>query len=120
MRKRAIRKLGNPELRKIDFYTSRYWLATMEYRRYHDFGCVMVLLGHKSLRHVLFYAQLSDAYCSDKAYVCKEARTRQEAKQLIEEGFEYVMDKEGISLFRKIKQVSPQGRKPAKSMEKRS
>jgi hypothetical protein len=75
----------------------------MDYRRYHDFGCVMVLLGHKSLRYVLLYAQLSDAYCSNEAYVCKEARTRQEAKQLIEEGFEYVMDKEGISLFRKIK-----------------
>jgi integrase len=103
MRKRAIRKLGNPELRKIDFYTFRYWRATMEYRRYHDFGCVMVLLGHKSLRYVLLYAQLSDAYCSNEAYVCKEARTRQEAKQLIEDGFEYVMDKEGISLFRKIK-----------------
>ena len=103
MRKRATQKLGNPELRKIDFYTFRYWRATMEYRRYHDFGCVMVLLGHKSLRYVLLYAQLSDAYCSNEAYVCKEARTRQEAKQLIEEGFEYVMDKEGISLFRKIK-----------------
>jgi integrase len=103
MRKRAIQKLSNPELRKIDFYTFRYWRATTEYRRYHDFGCVMVLLGHKSLRYVLLYAQLSDAYVSNEAYVCKEAHTRQEAKQLIEDGFEYVMDKEGISLFRKIK-----------------
>ena len=48
MRQRAIHKLGNPELRKIDFYTFRYWRATMEYRRLHDFGAVMVLLGHKS------------------------------------------------------------------------
>jgi len=103
MRKKAIKKLSNPELRKICFYTFRYWRATMEYRRLHDFGAVMVLLGHKSLRYVLLYAQLSDAYSSNEAYVCKEACTRQEAKQLIEDGFEYVMDKEGISLFRKIK-----------------
>jgi hypothetical protein len=66
-------------------------------------GCVIVLLGHKSLRYVLLYAQLSYAYCSNGAYVCKEARTCQEAKQLIEEGFEYEVNKEGTSLFRKIK-----------------
>jgi integrase len=103
MRKRAIQKLGNPELRKIDFYTCRYWKATMEYRRTHDFGCVMVLLGHKSLRYVLLYAQLSEAYDTDKGYICKEATNRHEAKQLIEAGFEYVMEKEGVSLFRKLK-----------------
>jgi len=103
MRQHAIQKLSNPELRKIDFYTCRYWKATMEYRRTHDFGCVMVLLGHKSLRYVLLYAQLSEAYDTDKGYICKEASNRHEAKQLIEAGFEYVMDKEGVSLFRKLK-----------------
>ena len=103
MRARAIAKLGNSELRKIDFYTFRYWKATMEYRRLKDFGAVMVLLGHKSLRYVLLYAQLSQYYESGDGYVCKEARTRQEAKQLIEDGFEYIMDKESVSLFRKLK-----------------
>lgn len=103
MRARATAKLGNQELRKIDFYTFRYWKATMEYRRLHDFGAVMVLLGHKSLRYVLLYAQLSQNCKSGDGYVCKEARTRQEAKQLIEESFEYVMDKDGVSLFRKLK-----------------
>jgi hypothetical protein len=38
MRARAIAKLGNQGLRKIDCYTFRYWKATMEYRRLHDFG----------------------------------------------------------------------------------
>jgi len=75
----------------------------MEYRRLHDFGAVMVLLGHKSLRYVLLYAQLSNSYESFDGYVCKEARTRMEAKVLIEEGFESVMDKDGVSLFRKLK-----------------
>jgi integrase len=103
MRQKLIQKFGDPELRKISFYTFRYWKATMEYRRTHDFGAVMVLLGHKSLRYVLLYAQLSEAYDTDTGYICKEATTRQEAKQLIEAGFEYVMDKEGVSLFRKLK-----------------
>jgi hypothetical protein len=75
----------------------------MEYRWLHDFGAVMVLLGHKSLRYVLLYAQLSQNYESGDGYACKEARTRQETKQLIEEGFEYVLDKDGVSLFRKLK-----------------
>jgi integrase len=103
MRKRAVQKLGNPALRKIDFYTCRYWRATMEYRRTHDFGVVMLLLGHKSLRYVLLYAQLSEAYSADNGYVCKEATNRHEAKQLIEAGFEYVMETDGVSLFRKLK-----------------
>jgi hypothetical protein len=75
----------------------------MEYRRLHDFGAFLVLLGHKSLRYVLLHSQLSQNYESGDGYVCKEARTRQEAKQLVEESFEYVMDKDGVSLFRKPK-----------------
>jgi hypothetical protein len=98
-----MRKLGNPELSKISFYTFRYWKATVEYWRTRDFGAVMVLLGHKSLRYVLLYAQLSEVYNTDKGYVCKEAQNKQEARQLIEAGFEYVMEKDGVSLFRKLK-----------------
>jgi hypothetical protein len=60
----------------LDFYTFRYWRATMEYRRLHDFGAVMVLLGHKLLRYVLLYAQPSQNYEYGEGYVCKEARTR--------------------------------------------
>jgi hypothetical protein len=65
-RKLAIQKFGNTELRKIDFYTNRYWRATMEYRRTGDFGAVMVLLSHKSLKYVLLYAQLSEMYGGNK------------------------------------------------------
>ncbi|HTY76095.1 MAG TPA: tyrosine-type recombinase/integrase [Candidatus Nanoarchaeia archaeon] len=104
MRKAAIRKLGNSELRKIDFYTFRYYRATQEYRRYKDFGSVMVLLGHKSLRYVLLYAQLSKVYeHGGEGYICREATNKAEAKTLIEDGFEFVMDKGGASLFRKLK-----------------
>lgn len=78
-RKQAILKFGNPELRKIDFYTNRYWQATMTYRRTGDFGAVMVLLGHKSLKYVLLYAQLSEMYGGSREFICKDAHTRQEA-----------------------------------------
>jgi integrase len=105
MRQRAARKLGNPELLKIYFYTCRYWRATFEYHKTRDFGAVMYLLGHNSLKYVLLYAQLDKAYFGGNIeYICKEAFTREEAMKLIEAGFEYVLtDKEGVSLFRKIK-----------------
>ena len=45
----------------------------MEYRRTGDFGAVMVLLGHKSLKYVLLYAQLSEMYGGNREYICKDA-----------------------------------------------
>jgi hypothetical protein len=52
----------------------------------------------------LLYAQLSQMYGVNREYICKNARTRQEAMQPIEQVFDYAMtDKEGISLFRKLK-----------------
>jgi hypothetical protein len=102
MLKRIIKKLGDQELRKIDFYTCRYWRATAGYHITHDFGAVMVQLDHTSLRYVLVYAQLSGTCFGDIGYVCKEAFTRQDAMKLIELGFEYgLTDREGDSIFRK-------------------
>jgi integrase len=106
MRKRAIAKLGNPELRKIDFYTFRYWRATEEYDRSHkDFEAVMYLLGHNSLRYVLLYKQLSRARRSGAAekYIVREARTKKEEIALLEDGFEWVKDRGKTSLYRKLK-----------------
>ena len=39
----------------------------------------------------------------DDEYVCKVARTVDEAKNLIEEGFDHVTDIDGMKLFRKRK-----------------
>ena len=76
--------------------------VTAEYHKTHDFGAVIILIGHTSLRYVLLYAQLSETYFGDVSYVCKEAFTRQDAMRLVELGFEYVLtDTEGVSLFRK-------------------
>ena len=36
-------------------------------------------------------------------YICKAVETVEEATQLIEQGFEYVTDVEGVKLFRKRK-----------------
>ena len=58
-----------------------------------------------SLKYLFLYVQLSQIYFgAGRDYICKEAFNRQEAMKLIEADFEYVMtDKDGISLFRKLK-----------------
>jgi hypothetical protein len=59
------------------------------------------MLGHKLLRYVLIYTQLVNV--KDDGYTCRTARTIQEATKLIEGGFEYVTEMEGVKLFRKRK-----------------
>jgi integrase len=106
MRAGAIAKLANPELRKIDFYTFRYWRATEEYDRSHkDYDAVIYLLGHNSLRYVLLYKQLGKnrRFGRGQEYIVREARNRKDISSLLADGFEYVMDKGGVSFFRKLK-----------------
>ncbi|MEM2781038.1 MAG: hypothetical protein QW791_09305 [Candidatus Bathyarchaeia archaeon] len=59
------------------------------------------LLGHKRIQNTLIYTQLIE-FQGDE-YVCRVASTIEEAKQLIEAGFEYICDIEGVKLFRKRK-----------------
>jgi len=49
----------------------------------------------------LVYTQLIDL--EEDEYVCKAAENVEEAKQLIEDGFEYVCDMDAVKLFRKRK-----------------
>jgi integrase/transposase-like protein len=105
MRKRAIRKLGIPELRKIHIYTFRYWRATVEFQRYQTEVAVMVLLGHKSTRYLWLYVQLAKIHFGGaREYVCLKVHDEQQERKAIEQGFEYVRtDKDGGSYYRKPK-----------------
>ena len=61
----------------------------------------MQSLGHKNIKNTLVYTHLVDFQNDD--YVCKAAKTVDEARALVETGFEYVTDVEGTKLFRKRK-----------------
>jgi len=74
----------------------------MEYHKTKDLLHVKALLGHKDLRTTLRYTQLLDNLPNDE-YHCKTANNVKEATNLIENGFEYVAEKDGIMLFRKRK-----------------
>jgi len=40
---------------------------------------------------------------NESRFICKTAKTVEEAKELIEQGFEYVTEIDGVKLFRKTK-----------------
>jgi integrase len=93
------KKLQNPRIRSTSFKTLRHFKATMEYHRTKDILHVMQLLGHKNIRNTLVYTHLVN-FEGDE-YVCKVARTVEEARNLIEGGFDYVTDIDKMKLFRK-------------------
>jgi integrase len=94
-------KLNNPRIKHIAFRSFRHWKATMEYQKTKDILHVKWLLGHKRIENTLVYTHLVKFGKDD--YVCKVAKTVQEATALIENGFEYVTEMEGVKLFRKRK-----------------
>lgn len=102
-RKRIAHKLGNPRLNKITFHTFRHWKATIEYAKTRDILHVMQLLGHRNIRNTLIYTQLIKLEKQDEFYSAT-AKTTEQAKQLVENGFEYICTTpEELMLFRKRK-----------------
>ena len=92
-------KLCNPRLKMVTFHTFRHWKATMEYAKTKDILHVMRMLGHKNIKNTLRYTQLINF--KEDEFTCKTAKTVQEAALLIEAGYEYVCEIEGVKLFRK-------------------
>jgi len=67
----------------------------------------MQLLGHRKIENTLPYVQLVNSIFQDvdDEYICKIAKTTQEAVQLVELGFEYVTGEytDSGKLFKKKK-----------------
>jgi len=101
-RKRAAHKLGNPRILQITFHTLRHWKGTMEYAKTKDILHVMQVLGHKKIQNTLIYTQLIKNIKEDE-YICKIARTPSEIQELIENGFEFICQKDDLAFFRKRK-----------------
>jgi len=61
-------------------------------------------LGHVNINNTLLYAQIVDILQED-SYTCEIADTTEQAKKLIENGYEYVTGEydDGGKLFRKRK-----------------
>ena len=100
-RNEVAEKLHEPSLRKIRLYDLRHHYATMLYHKTKDILHVKEQLGHRRLESTLIYTHLIDF--KDEEYVARIAKTVKEACQLVEAGFEYVTEIDGLKLFRKRK-----------------
>jgi len=104
-RKRLAKKLNNPRLMQIHFHTLRHWKGTTLYHQTKDVVYVKQFLGHRVINNTMLYIQLEKALFDPSAdqFTCKIAGTEEEIKQLIEAGFEYVIQNGGLAYFRKRK-----------------
>jgi len=73
----------------------------MLYHKTKDILLVKQELGHRRIESTMRYTQLI-SFESDE-FTCKAAKNIQEATQLIEAGFDYITEMNGVKLFRKRK-----------------
>jgi integrase len=104
-RNRLATKLNEPQLKTATMPNLRHRFATMKYDQTKDILLIKQLLGHKKLETTMFYTQLI-TFNENEEYTCKTATNIKEAAELIEAGFQYVTEMDGLKLFRKRKQRS--------------
>jgi len=101
-RNKLAETLQEPNLRIIPMRNLRHYYATMLYAKTRDILLVKQRLGHKKIETTMFYTQLL-AFNDEEEYTCKTASNVKEATELIENGFQYVTEIDGLKLFRKRK-----------------
>jgi hypothetical protein len=101
----TAKKLGNPRLLRIRFHTLRHWKATAEYHKTKDILYVKELPGHRKIDTTTLYIQLDKALFpgSPDEFTVRVAAKPEEIKGLLEVGFEYVCQKDGLAFLRKRK-----------------
>jgi integrase len=100
-KRRLSEKLAEPSLFQIRLYDLRHYQACRTYHQTKDVLYTKQKLGWKKLETALFYLQCMDF--GSEEYHSATAKTVEEAAKLIEQGFEYVTDIDGVKLFRKRK-----------------
>ena len=101
-RDRLAEKLNQPQLKAIPLRNLRHHYATKTYDKTKDILLVMQKLGHKKIETTMLYTQLVN-FNDEEEYTCKTASNLKEATDLIEHGFQYITEIDGIRLFRKRK-----------------
>lgn len=101
MRNALANKLHDPTIKRIRLYDLRHYFATNLYAKTRDILLVKQQMGHKKIETTLIYTQLLNL--NDDEWICKTATNVKEATALIEAGFEYIQEIDGIRLYRKRK-----------------
>lgn len=105
-RKRLANKLQNPRLLKTTFHTLRHWKATTSLHQTKDPYYVKEFLGHRSIKNTEIYITIERTIFSELSndeFAIKVADKPEDIKSLLEVGFEYTCEKDGMLFFRKRK-----------------
>ena len=102
LRNNVADKLQQPHLKMIRLYDLRHFFGSMTYWKTKDIVYTQRLMGHRNIKNTLRYVHLVNF--DKEEFIVKVARTVKEACQLIEQGFEYVTEIDGVKLFRKPEQ----------------
>jgi integrase len=102
MRNNLAKKLNDPTIRTIRLYDLRHYFATMLYDKTKDIILVQQLMGHKRIDTTMIYTQILN-FNNEEEYTVKGATNVKDATDLLEHGFTYITDIDGIKLFRKRK-----------------
>jgi len=101
LRNRLAEKLKDATLKTIRLYDFRHYFAPNLYDKTKDILLVKQQMGHKKLDTTLIYTQILNL--NEEEWTCKGATNAEEAKQLIEAGFQYTNTIDEIHLYRKRK-----------------
>jgi integrase len=93
--------LGNPQIKTIRLYDLRHYFGSHHYRKTQNILLTKEAMGHSRVETTLVYTKLIDFNEGD--FICKAAKDAKEAMMLIEEGFMFVNEMEGLKPFRKPK-----------------
>lgn len=102
VRNRLAKKLNDPSIHEIRLYDLRHYFGTITYQKTKDLKHTQYLMGHKHSNTTDIYIHLSDNDAEEE-YTCKVATNIKEATELIETGFQYVTEMEGLKIFKKRK-----------------
>ena len=104
-RKKISFKLNEPRLLKISLHTFRHWVGTMHYHNVKSIVHVQQKLGHRSITSTMRYITIEESLFQEapEDFYSATAKTVPEACKLVEAGFEYVCDFDGMKVFRKRK-----------------
>lgn len=105
-RKRLATKLQNPRLLKITFHTLRHWKATTLLHQTKDPYYVKEFLGHRSIKNTEIYITIERTIFSELSndeFAVKVADKPEDIKSLLEVGFDYTCEQDGLLFFRKRK-----------------
>ena len=101
LRNKLSERCGKPELKEIRLYDLGHFFGTMLYNKTKDIIHVQRKMGHRRLKNTLIYIDLMDF--QEDQYIAKVASNVKETCELIEAGYEYVSEMDGVKLFRKRK-----------------